>query len=100
MFMFDKKRDMSSIMSSRKKDDMEFGPAKMKNENSKDEDGMMDGRHMAAQDMIAAHSEGSADKMREAMINFIDLHMAAKNEEKEDEASGAPESEASDELSY
>ena len=35
MFMFDSKRDMGSIMAKRKKGDVEYGPGKMKNEDSK-----------------------------------------------------------------
>lgn len=98
MFMFDKKRDMSSVMSQRKKGDTTFGPAEMKNEEVKSEDGEPDSRHLAMQDFIAAHHEGSADKAKEAMINFIDLHMAAKHNEELDEAAGTPSSAAADEV--
>lgn len=96
MLMWDKKRDMTSVMSQRKKGDEDYGPAKMKNESSMEEDGSMDGRHMAAQDILAAHSEGSPEKVKQAMINFIDLHMAARNEEMDEEAAGSPDSEADD----
>lgn len=100
MMMWDKKRDSGSMMSRRKMGDMEFGPASMKNESSKDEDGEMDGRHMAMQDFMAAHQEGSAEKAKQAMINFIDLHQAAKNDEMDAEGAGTPESAASDNLGY
>lgn len=99
MFMFDKKRDMQTIMSRRKVGDMDYGPGPMKNEDSMEEDRSLDGRHMAAEDMINAFHEKSAHKVKEAMINFMDLHESAKRNENEAEAAGTPESAAADDLS-
>lgn len=98
--MFDRKRDMSTIMAKRKVGGTEYGPAEMKNEASEGESGEPDSRHMAAEAMIAAHKEGSAAKVKEAMINFIDLHMAARNNENEAEAAGSRPSVASDDEGY
>jgi hypothetical protein len=90
MFMFDHKRAMSSIMASRKKDDQEYGPVEVKNESVKDEDGEIDGRHLAAQDALAAIKEGSAAKFMDALSSFHDLHQAKKFEA---EAENEPEDE-------
>lgn len=99
MFMFDAKKAAQGIMAGRKKDGMDYGPSPMKNEKVMDEDGAMDGRHMASQDMINAFHEKSPDKLKSAMIDFMDLHMAAKNNEEEAEGAGSRESMASDDLS-
>lgn len=100
MFMFDKKRDMSTVMKMRKKAGADLGPSPMKNEDSKEEDGSMDGRHMAMEDFHMASKEGSASKMKDAMINFLDLHAAAKQTEDEGESSGSTPSVAGDNLGY
>lgn len=49
--------------------------------HSKDEAGEIDGRHAAAQDVLAAMHEKSPQKLMEALANFHDLHMAAKESE-------------------
>jgi len=54
-----------------------MSPTEMKPEVVMDEGGEVDGRHLAAQEMIAAHKEGSAHKLMQAMMNFIDLHNSA-----------------------
>lgn len=90
MFMFDKKRDMSSIMARRKKGDDEMGPMEMKNESVKEDNGDMDGRHLAAQDALMAIKNGSASEFMDAMMSFHDLHSAKKFEQ---EAENEPESE-------
>lgn len=50
------------------------GPAPMKVESVKSEDGEPDGRHVAAQDIMAAFHEKSAAKLMESLASFIDLH--------------------------
>lgn len=54
--------------------------APMKQEIVKDEDGEMDGRHAAAQDVIAAMHEKSPEKLMQALSNFVDMHHAMSAE--------------------
>lgn len=64
------------------------GPAPMQMSEMKSEGGEIDGRHSAAQDMIAAMHEKSPEKMVGAMSNFIDMHMAMDHgDEGDDEPS-------------
>jgi hypothetical protein len=75
MFFDDHKRAATLIRGKRDaKGNRMAEPTPMKPEISKTEDGEMDGRHSAMQDFMAAHREGSAQKMSEAMANFIDIH--------------------------
>lgn len=97
-FMFDAKKTAQTIMSGRKKDGMDYGPSPMKNENVMEEDGSLDGRHLASQDMLNAFHDKSPEKLKSAMINFLDLHMAAKNSESEQEDAGSRKSVAGDDL--
>lgn len=62
------------------------GPAAMKSEVMMSEGGEVDGRHAAAQDVLAAMAEKSPIKMVQALANFMDLHHAesAKPEVPED----------------
>ena len=87
--MFDKKRAMQTIMQKRgaKGGALEMKPTPMKPEIVKDEDGLPDGKHLAAQDMIAAFHEKSADKLMQALGNFMDLHSVAdkKRDPRDDE---------------
>lgn len=70
----DKKR-IATIMASRKTAQGEnLGSAPMKPEIVKMEDGSMDGRHAAAQDMMAALHEKSPERLMRAMANFQDIH--------------------------
>ena len=70
----------------------EMSAAPMAPSMVKDEDGKMDPRHAAAEDVISAMKEGHAGKLMEAMANFHDLHMAHK--ESETETPDQPESES------
>lgn len=87
MFIHDKKQAAMTIMARRgeKGGPMTAGPAPMKSEVVKNEDGMMDGRHAAAQDMIAAMHEKSPEKLMNAMANFHDIHasMSGKSDTEE-----------------
>ncbi len=76
MIIPDLKKRVTTVMASRRSPSGEplSGPAPMKPEVMKEENGELDGRHEAAQDMLAAMHEGSAHKMVEAMANFMDLH--------------------------
>lgn len=100
MFMFDSKRDMGSIMAKRKKGDVEYGPGKMKNEDSKLEDGSLDGRHLAAQDALNAIKEGSPQKFMDAMVSFHEIHQSIKNKEAEESSGGEPSGIADDEDGF
>jgi len=83
MIMFDKKRAMQTIMQKRGANGgpMTMAPSPMKPEIVKDEDGMPDGKHLAAQDMISAFHEKSADKLMQALSNFMDIHSVADSKE-------------------
>lgn len=76
MMIHDRKNAITTIMSRRgaKGGEHIAGPAPMKPEVSMMEGGEVDGRHAAAQDMMAAMHEKSAQKMADAMGNFIDIH--------------------------
>lgn len=81
MLMWDKKKSLETIMQRRKPGGGEIiaGPAPMKHEVVKHEDGNIDGRHLAAQDMLAAFHEKSAERLMGAMANFMDLHSVNGN---------------------
>lgn len=81
--MWDPKKAMQTIIARRRGgEDMPTSHVAMKNEISKHESGEMDGRHMAAQEMIHAFEMKSPEKMKEAMGNFMDLHMNMSDEDK------------------
>lgn len=87
--MFDKKQAMQTIMRKRKEGGgpIEAGPVPMKPQHMKDEEGMPDAKHSAAQDMIGAFHEKDAGKLMEALGNFMDLHSVAdwKRDPRDDE---------------
>jgi len=74
--MWDRKKQLGTILSRRRAGGgpVESGPTEMKNEVVKDADGVIDGRHVAAQDLIAALDSKSADQLMQALANFMDLH--------------------------
>jgi len=94
MIMFDKKKAMATIMSRRQHADGSMSEAPMKPEKASMEDGKMDGRHAAMEDFMRAHAEGSASKMVEAMVNFMDLHNSHKAEDTEPEVPKQPDKES------
>ena len=76
MFFDDHRRASTIIRGKRnQKGERISSPTSMKPEISKNEDGSVDGRHAAMQDFLAAHHEGSAQKMSEALAHYIDIHM-------------------------
>jgi hypothetical protein len=81
MMMFDKQKYMQTLIARRKPGGGErtMDPTEMKNEVVKTEDGELDGRHLAAQEAIAAMKEGSAEKFMSSMANFMDLHSSMGN---------------------
>jgi len=78
--MFDRRRALNTIVARRdpKSGDRTVSPTPMKNEVVKKEDGELDGQHLAAQGMIAALKEGSAQKLNEAMNDHYALRGAKK----------------------
>jgi hypothetical protein len=76
MFFDDHKKHVTSIMSKRSPKGEALSQAPMKAEHVSDEAGEVDPRHLAAQDVLAAHHEKSPMKLMEALSNFIDLHDA------------------------
>ena len=83
MIIIDPKKAVGTIMARRQHKDGSTAEAPMKPEKATMEDGQPDGRLAAMQDFMAAHAEGSAQKMMEAMANFHDLHRM-KSEQAED----------------
>lgn len=77
MFFDDPKKTAMSILSRRKASgERTAGPAPMKSEVVKDALGEPDGRHIAAQDILAAVHEASAQKFSEALGHFMDMHQS------------------------
>lgn len=76
--MFDKKRQATTVVAKRDPatGDRTMSPTPMVPEEVTTEEGELDGRHLAAQDMIAAIKEGSAEKLNAAMQAHHDLHKA------------------------
>lgn len=76
MIIHDKKQALQTILSKRGKDG-EMSSSPMAPERpAMDESGEMDGRHEAAQDMIQAFHEKSAQKLVDAYANMHELHMS------------------------
>ena len=77
MILFDEKKRMQTILARRKNTSGEpMGAAQMKPEIVKDENGEIDGRHVAMKDLMAAmHDEKSPHKAMQALANFMDLHL-------------------------
>jgi hypothetical protein len=86
MMILDKKKALMTIMSKRNDGSGETTSAPMQSEVVKSEDGEIDGRHAAAQDIMAAIHEKSPAKLMEAMANFYDLHMSRKMEPESEES--------------
>lgn len=83
--MIDKKKAMQTIMSKRNPQTGEVSSSPMAAQVSKSEDGEPDGRHAAAQDILAAMHERDPQKLMESLANFADLHTIAKDKMKESE---------------
>jgi effector-binding domain-containing protein len=76
MLIDDYKKNAVTLIGRRNsKGERTMEPTPMKNEEVKDENGELDSRHLAAQEILAAHHSGSAEKMSQALANFIDIHM-------------------------
>lgn len=79
MIIPDHKKAMMTIMSRRKPGGEPVAAGPMKEEKVMSEQGEPDGRHMAAQDVLAAMHEKSPEKLMHALGAFHDLHMAHKD---------------------
>ncbi len=78
MFFDDKRRAVTTMMARRSpKGDKISGPAPMKNELVMDEDRVPDGRHMAAQDILAALYEKSPEALMKSLDNFMAIRASA-----------------------
>lgn len=83
MIIPDDKRAVMTIISKRSPKGDSLGAMPQQVESSRDEHAVPDPRHAAAQDMIMAMHEKSAEKLKEAMANFHDLHMAHREVDKD-----------------
>lgn len=81
--MWDKKKMQEMIIQRRKSSGGEIAGAPMKNEIVKDEEGDIDGRHLAAEDMISAFHEKSPERLMKSMMDFIDIHSSKMESEPE-----------------
>ena len=96
MIIYDQKKAVGTIMASRKHSDGSTTTAAMKPQRSTAEDGEVDGRHAAAQDVIAAMDQKDPQKLMEAMANFHDLHRM-HSETAQDTTPDVPEQQDSEE---
>jgi hypothetical protein len=82
MFFDDHKKQITTVLARRSpKGEPLAGPAPMKMEINKEEPGEVDGRHVAAQDIIAALHEKSPQKLMETLGNFIDIHRSKETKQ-------------------
>jgi hypothetical protein len=85
MMIHDLKKGIATVMSTRKDPETEeLSSAPMKAQVVKDEDGEIDGRHAAAEDILAAIHAKDPMKLVEALGNFHDLHELEKDPEEEE----------------
>lgn len=86
MMIYDHKKAIATMMAKKDPKDGSMSTAPMKPESVKKEDGSLDGRHSAAEDILMAIHEKSAAKLMEALSNFYDLHeMEESAQEKSEE---------------
>lgn len=82
MFMWDSKKHLQTMIQKRgEKGGEVLSSAPLNPEIVKDEDGEINPHHIAAQDVLSAIHEKSAEKYMHAMGNFIDLHMSKDSNE-------------------
>ena len=75
MFFDDVKKNATTIMGRRnEKGQRTMEPMAMKPEIAMDEGGELDGRHSASQEMIGAIHDRSAQKLTDALSNFLTIH--------------------------
>jgi hypothetical protein len=78
---FDEHKKIATIIAGKRNDkgDRIMEPTPMKPEVMKSKGGEVDGRHLAAQEILAAHHEQSPMKLMEALSNFMDIHHSMKD---------------------
>lgn len=80
MFFDDHKRAITTILGKRNsKGERTMNPTEVKPESHVSEEGEVDGRHAAAQDILGAHHSKSPEQLMNALANFIDLHLHGKS---------------------
>lgn len=81
MFMDDHRKIATIMVSKRNKQgEQTMAPTPMKAESVKSEEGEVDPKHIAAQDVMAAFHSKSAQKLSEAMSNFLEIHHSSQSE--------------------
>lgn len=75
----DKAKIATIIRSKRSAKGEKLGSAPMMAESVKDDKGEVDGRHVAAQDIMMALNEKSPERLMHALANFHDLHSGMKS---------------------
>jgi predicted Abi (CAAX) family protease len=83
MALWDKKKQLQTVMARRRdgKGEVIAAVAPVKPEIVKDDEGHIDHLHVAAQDMLSAIHEKSAEALMRAIVNFIDMYEAQPHEE-------------------
>lgn len=86
MFMWDKKKSLETLMQKRKAGggELSAGPTPMKEEHVSEIGGDPDIHHLAAEDVMDAFHSKSADRLKDSLKNFIDLHLSAKDNDEPD----------------
>ena len=85
MMIHDQKKAMSSIMARRQGLDGDVPSAPLKQEVVTDADGVLDGRHAAAADLLAAIHEKSPMKVMDSLAAFHDMHVLHSAKQKNGE---------------
>lgn len=71
---------MTAILSKRSpKGEVQIERMKVKPEIMMNEEGEVDPKHLAAQDILGAHHEKSPERLMEALSNFINLHLHSES---------------------
>jgi hypothetical protein len=85
MFFDENKKRAMTIVSKRpmKGGPHSMEPTPMKAQIMKDEGGEIDPKHLAAQDILAAHHAANPDSLNEALGNYIDLHLTSTKKDDE-----------------
>jgi hypothetical protein len=78
---FDDHKHTATIIAGKRnfKGDRTMDPSPMAADVMKSEDGNIDGRHIAAQEILAAVHHKSPIKLVEALSNFMQIHHSSEN---------------------
>lgn len=83
MIIHDQKKAMQTIMARRKSGDGSIAAAPLRPEVSMTEEGVKDGRHSAASDILMAINEKSPQMLMDSLAAFHDMHSLHKEEMQE-----------------